>query len=159
MNTGGIANQVFGGWNLTSILTWQPNGFPLTVMDGNVSNVGGYFDRPDATGQATALSSGQRSVFQWFNTGAYAQQAQYTFGNAGRGTVIGPGITNWDFSTLKDFRFTERAYLQFRFEAFNAVNHPIWADPDTYQPNGTFGQINSTRHDMRELQFSLKVIF
>ncbi len=159
LNTGGIANQVLGGWNISSIITIQPNGFPLTVADGNVSNVGGYFDRPNATGQATELPRDKRNVFQWFNTGAYVQQPQYTFGNAGRNTAIGPGIVNWDFSTLKDFHFAESKFLQFRFEAFNFLNHPIWGDPDTYLPDGTFGQIAYTRHDMRELQFSLKLVF
>lgn len=159
MNTGGVPNVLFGGWNLSSIVTIQPNGFPLTVQDGNVSNVGGYFDRPNATGQATALPRDNRTVLAWFNTAAYVQQPDFTFGNAGRNTVIGPGIVDWDFSTLKDFHFTEQRFLQFRFEAFNFLNHPIWGDPDTYQPDGTFGQINYTRLPMRQLQLSLKLVF
>ncbi len=159
LNQGGIVNQLLGGWNISSIVTIQPNGFPLTVQDGNISNVGGYFDRPNATGQSTQLPRDKRNVFEWFNTAAYTQQAQYTFGNVGRNTVIGPGIMNWDFSTLKDFHVNESSFLQFRFEAFNFLNHPIWGDPDTYFPDGTFGQINYTRHDMRELQFSLKFVF
>ncbi len=129
------------------------------MNDGNISNVGGYFDRPDATGLPTQLPRDKRNVFEWFNTAAYAPQPQYTFGNAGRNTVIGPGIVNWDFSTLKNFHFNESTFLQFRLEAFNFLNHPIWGDPDTYQPDGTFGQIAYTRHDMRELQFSLKLVF
>ena len=164
LNRGGIANQVIGGWNVSTIVTAQ-SGFPLTVMDGNVSNVGAGFDRPNATGQATNLSSGKRSVYQWFNTDAYAQQASQTFGNAGRNTVIGPGIVNFDFSTLKDFHFTESKFLQFRMEAFNFFNHPNWSDPDTYLPDqpyakgGTFGQIFGTRTSMRQIQLSLKLVF
>ena len=159
LNTGGLVNQVLGGWNISSIITIQPNGFPLTVMDGDVSNVGAGFDRPNATGQATQLSRGSRNVFRWFNTGAYVQQPDFTFGNIGRNTVIGPGIVEWDFSTLKDFHFTEARFLQFRFEAFNFLNHPNWGDPDTYLLDGTFGQINYTRTAMRQLQLSLKLVF
>jgi hypothetical protein len=159
LNTGGIANQVLGGWNLSSIITIQPLGFPLTVMDGDVSNVGGGFDRPNATGQGTALARDRRTVFEWFNTGAYVQQPDFTFGNVGRNTVIGPGIVEWDFSTLKNFHFTESRFLQFRFEAFNFLNHPNWGDPDTYLPDGTFGQIASTRTAMRQIQLSLKLVF
>ena len=159
LNTGGIANQVLGGWNLSSIITIQPLGFPLTVMDGDVSNVGGGFDRPNATGQATALGRDKRTVFAWFNTGAYVQQPDFTFGNVGRNTVIGPGVVEWDFSTLKNFHFTESRFLQFRFEAFNFLNHPNWGDPDTYLPDGTFGQISSTRTAMRQIQLSLKLVF
>jgi hypothetical protein len=159
LNAGGIANQVVGGWNISSIITIQPNGFPLTVMDGDVSNVGAGFDRPNATGTPTPLSRGSRNVFQWFNTGAYVQQPDYTFGNVGRNTVIGPGIVEWDFSTLKDFHITESKFLQFRFEAFNFLNHPNWGDPDTYLLDGTFGQISYTRTAMRQLQVSLKLVF
>jgi len=158
MDRGGVANAVLGGWQLGSIVTVS-TGFPLTVQDGNVSNVGGYFDRPDATGLPTDLARDQRTTNEWFNTKAYVQQADFKFGNAGRNTVIGPGITNWDFSAHKDFSITERARLEFRFECFNFLNHPIWADPDTYFPDGTFGQIAGTRHDMRELQFALKLVF
>ncbi|PYV41478.1 MAG: hypothetical protein DMG06_16990 [Acidobacteria bacterium] len=158
LNQGGLVNALLGGWQLSSIITIQ-SGFPLTVQDGNVSLAGGFFDRPDATGISTELARSQRTTDQWFNTAAYVQQADGTFGNVGRNTVIGPGITNWDFSTLKDFHFTEGKYLQFRFEAFNILNHPIWGDPDTYFPDNTFGKIRSTRIDMRQLQFGLKFVF
>jgi hypothetical protein len=77
----------------------------------------------------------------------------------GRNTVIGPGIVEWDFSTLKDFHITESKFLQFRFEAFNFLNHPNWGDPDTYLLDGTFGQISYTRTAMRQLQVSLKLVF
>ena len=160
LNAGGIANQILGGWQVSNIITIQPNGFPLTATDDrNISNIGGYFDRPSATGLPVALSRATRSVFEWFNTAGFTAQPQYGFGNVGRNTIIGPGIVNWDFSTLKNFYIKETTYLQFRFEAFNFLNHPIWGDPDTNLPDGTFGQISYTRHDMRELQFSLKLVF
>ena len=107
LNAGGIVDQVVGGWNISSISHHPAERLPTyDVMDGDVSNVGAGFDRPNATGTTTPLSRGSRNVFQSFNTGAYVQQPDYTFGNVGRNTVIGPGIVEWDFSTLKDFHIT-----------------------------------------------------
>jgi len=97
-----------------------------------------------------------------------------SYGNLSRNPITGPGIFGVDFSTLKNFNFTERKYLQFRFEAFNVLNHPSFGDPNTTLSNsvlnssgvpilgsGAFGTIRSTRGgiDMRELQFSLKLVF
>lgn len=78
-----------------------------------------------------------------------------------------------DLSLMKRFLFTESRFLQVRFEAFNALNHPNFGDPNfTMTSNqidpatlqaipgtGSFGKITSTRLDMRELQVSLKIVF
>ena len=50
-------------------------------------------------------------------------------------------------------------YMEFRFEAFNFLNHPNWGDPNTTLSNVAFGRISSTRTDMRQLQFGLKLVF
>jgi hypothetical protein len=61
----------------------------------------------------------------------------------------------------KNFSFTERTYLQLRFESFNTLNHPNWDDPNTSLTSATFGQITNIRACwfMRELQLSLKLVF
>jgi len=83
-----------------------------------------------------------------------------TFGNVGRNTLIGPRIFSFDASMHKDFRFTEGKYLQFRWEAFNALNHPNWANPNTNANDRTnFGSITGTRSNMRQMQFALKLVF
>src|SRR2546426_8277590 len=95
LNRGGVANALFGGWQLGSIITLQ-TGFPLNVYDGlDQSNSGHQFDRPDATGQPTALARGQQDPERFFNTAAYRLEPYGRFGNAGRNTVIGPGIIEW----------------------------------------------------------------
>ena len=117
---------------------------------------------------------GPVATAEWFNIDAFALQPLGSYGNAGRNVVIGPGIFSWDFSTLKNFYFSEKRYLQFRFEVFNFLNHPNFGDPNLTLGNnrvdanglpilgtGSFGTVTSTRSgiDMRELQFSLKLIF
>lgn len=61
--------------------------------------------------------------------GTAMMQPLGTYGNLGRNVATGPRIFSVDFSTLKRFNITERRYLQFRFEAFNVLNHPNFGDP------------------------------
>jgi hypothetical protein len=171
----GAAASLIGGWELSSIWTIS-TGFPLGVSSGkDQSNTGHGYDRPNVVpGVSPNLDSSQRSTGEWFNIQAFALQTFGTYGNAGRNILTGPGIFSSDFSTLKSFHFTERKYIQFRFEAFNFLNHPNFGDPSTSLASntltaagvpipgkGTFGTITRTRGgiDMRELQFSLKVVF
>ena len=65
----------------------------------------------------------------------------------------------WDFSLLKDFNFTEEHKLQFRAEAFNLPNHPVWGNADNNSNSANFGGITGTRTNMRNLQLRLKFIF
>lgn len=168
----GAASGIIGGWELSSIVT-ASSGFPLTVLAGtDASNTNNNFARPNATGLPANLASGQRSTADWFNIQAFALQPAQTFGDEGRGAVTSPGLWDWDFSMLKNFNFSERRYLQFRFEAFNLLNHANWGDPGTslgsdrldssgrpIAGTGNFGVISSTRTAMRQLQFSLKLVF
>jgi hypothetical protein len=161
----GFANAVFGGWQVGGIMTMQ-TGFPITMVYGrDQSNTGAGFDRPNATG-ISPNDIAERTTERYFNTLAFELQPFGSYGNVGRNTLIGPGIFRLDASMLKNFNFTESTYLQFRFEAFNATNHPNWANPNQnifddrrYGGNGNFGRITGTRGDMRQLQLALKFVF
>jgi len=158
LDRGGVANVLLGGWQLGSIITIQ-TGNPVTVTTGqDRAQTGGGFDRPNTTGGNAVLPKSERTTSRYFDTSVFAIQALGTFGNVGRNTLIAPGILNWDFSTLKNFRIAEGHELQFRFEAFNFANHAQWNPPNTNRSSGDFGRINNTR-TMRELQFGLKYIF
>jgi hypothetical protein len=158
LDRGGVSNVLLGGWELGSLVAIQ-TGFPLTIFTGaDRSNTGAGFDRPNLIGKAN-LEGDQRTTDRWFNTAAFQLQPLGTFGSAGRNVLISPGLIQWDASLLKNFNFTERTYLQFRFEAFNAANHPNWGDPNTTANSSAFGRITGTRGTMRELQFGLKLYF
>jgi hypothetical protein len=74
------------------------------------------------------------------------------------GIFEGPANYNLDTALLKNFRFREGTYLQFRFEAFNMPNFVNLGSPDTTINDGTTGEIFSAGAP-RELQFGLKLIF
>jgi hypothetical protein len=158
LDQGGVVGAVLGGWELGSLVAIQ-TGFPLTIGAGtDRSNTGAGFDRPNLVGVAN-FEGDQRTTDKWFNTAAFQLQPLGTHGSAGRNIVIGPGIFQWDASLLKNFNFTERTYLQFRFEVFNAANHPNWGNPNTNFSSSSFARIAGTRGTMRELQFGLKLYF
>lgn len=155
----GIGAKVLGGWQITTIIN-KSSGFPRTAYVGtDRSNTGGGQDRPNVTGADPNLPGDQQTINRWFNTDAYALTTFGTFGDAGRNTIIGPGITNVDASIIRNFRLMQTKTIQFRLEAFNALNNPIWNDPNTTLTSPLYGTINSTRKPMREVQLGLKFVF
>jgi hypothetical protein len=82
----------------------------------------------------------------------------YTFGNSGRGVVIGPGSSLWNIGLSKSFFINERHRIQFRAEAFNAWNQVNKGNPDTKVESSNFGKIFGVGA-ARQLQFGLKYQF
>ena len=96
---------------------------------------------------------------EWFNPSAFAVPAIYTFGNLGRNALRTDGSFNLDLSVFRDFPIRERMHLQFRAEAFNALNNVVYGTPDTNLGSPTFSHVFSTANTPRQLQFGLKLEF
>ena len=159
---GRTANLVVGGWQLGSIVT-MVSGFPLSAVCGSsaVQNGDGAC-RPDTFGQNPNLPRGQQDARRWFDTSTFVDRlpgAGFRFGNVGRNTIIGPGVVNWDFSLLKEFRFNERHNLEFRLEVFNLPNHPLLDIPGNSVGSPNFGVISATKIDNRQVQVALRYVF
>ena len=56
-------------------------------------------------------------------------------------------------------RVREGMKVEFRVEAQNAFNHPVFGAPDTYVDDQSFGTISYTSNNPREVQLALKVYF
>jgi hypothetical protein len=103
---------------------------------------------------------------KWFNTAAFMDATPGQWGNNSRMPIHLPGLNNVDASATKNFRFGERANVQFRTEFFNFFNHVNLGAPgtDLHAPN-TFGRITSASQgagvsvDGRVIQFGLKLQF
>jgi hypothetical protein len=152
---------MFGGWHVGGIYTLA-SGFPFSPLLGfDPSNTGSQgLVRADRIGNGN-LPRGQRSPDQWFDINAFAMPADYTFGNAGRNSLIGPGQNVFDGSLRKLFKVTESQHVEFRAEFFNAWNHPNFSQPDNYIDDGpgAAGVITSLATPMRQIQFALKYQF
>jgi len=172
--------KILGGWQLNALVSLV-SGFTLTPALG--FNNSRNFDlrnpeRPDlvsgrdnnptegtTAGCGSVTAGSLQSVERWFDPCAYAIPTPGTFGNAGRGTVRGPGYANVDLGLVKTTRVSETVSVQFRAEAFNAFNRTNLGRPSasifTSSGNrrGSSGRISSTLSRERQIQLGLKIIF
>jgi hypothetical protein len=148
-----------GGWQANGILTLA-SGQPLVfVTASNNSYTFGGGQHPDVVGNPV-LSSG-KSIYQWFNTAAFAQPANFTSGNMSR-TYTGvrqDKTKNLDLSLFKNFQITERFRAALRAEAFNLTNTPVFSAPGTTVNGPNFGISTGQSNPPRNLQLGLKLTF
>jgi hypothetical protein len=158
INTGvnRVVRAVFGGWQAGGIFTAQ-RGAPFTVnISSDQANIGsGPAQRPNMFGNP---NDGPKTPNEWFNTSVFSLPALYSFGNAPRNAVIGPGLSEFDMSLQKDVPLRESLKLQLRGEAYNLFNHPNFNIPNRIAFTPNFGQISSSG-DSRQLQLAVKLIF
>ena len=161
LNSSRPADLVLGGWHVGGILTFR-SGFPFSPLMGyDPSNTGSNgLLRTDRIANGN-LPASQRSPNLWFDINAFPLPTGYTFGNAGKNILDGPGEKTGDISIRKMFNLTERFNLEFRAEAFNAFNHAVFTQPDSNISDGpgATGVITSTVIPQRQLQFALKLHF
>ena len=154
----GPAAQILGGWKTNGLLAHR-SGTPFTAgLVNNATNAHSGAARPNISGS----TSGPKTRADWFNKAAFSQPAPYTYGNAGRNTLRGPGYTNMDFSVFREFAFKERYSVDFRTEIFNIFNHVNLGNPNSSyaDPNldptdaANFGRITSSNGAQRRFQFA-----
>jgi membrane-bound lytic murein transglycosylase MltF len=102
-------------------------GFPFTVsVFGDTANAGTVVGenpiRANVTSQKV-FPSGTRNSTTWMNPTAFVTPPAYTYGNAGRNSVYGPGLQTMDLGVVREFHMAERAVFEARAEFFNALNH------------------------------------
>lgn len=156
-----VLNAIVGGWQTNGI--WRiTDGRPemLSLSGGqSLPTYGGQ--QPNIT--ATLRCAGSNILTQYFaNPDVLVVPPPFTLGDAPRtdGSCRQPGQFNANLSLFKEFPLSllrEGAKLQFRFETYNALNHPVFAGPNTTVNGGSFGVITSTANSPREAQVALKL--
>jgi hypothetical protein len=164
---------LLGGWQVSGITTIQ-HGVPLAVTDGTSNNGGlngGWNNRANynpACGSSAPIVNQPNTLsttlgVQWFNVTCFSDHtANYVLGNSVPGNVWGPGIVNFDLSMSKSVKVRESMSLQFRAEAFNAMNTPHFSNPGTTcctAQSAGFGVITGTATPPRQLQLGLHFRF
>ena len=151
-----VVSRIISGWQLTGIYTYQ-SGRPV----GNFGNL--LF-----TGSFDDLASDDPSLGRWFNVDAgfnrvTAQQLGSnvrTFPLRFDSVRLDP-INNVDLSLIKNTRVFGGKVLQFRAEALNAFNHPLFPGPNITPTQVAFGTISASNqvNYPRRSQIMLKLLW
>jgi len=157
------ANVVFGGWKTNGI--WRiADGRPLsfTLLDGNALPTYGSV-RPTMVGKPKRNHASDW-VFNYFtDNNVFVRTPDFTLGNTPRayGGVRSPWSFTSDLSVGKQFPVHEEMNLEFRIEAQNAFNHPVFGTPNTtVDDTDNFGKISGTSgNGPRQVQLAIKFNF
>jgi hypothetical protein len=176
-----LTGKLLGGWTISAVSQFQ-TGQPFSVATSDdFAGVGtGSGLQYWVVNGNPQLNRGDRRFSEsnsdsnfWFRTRdangnpIFTRPVPGTFSNQRvRNLIYAPGLQTHNLGLFKDFRITEVQKIQFRFEAFNWVNHPNWSNPSTdinssryFNPtSSSFGKVTGKNLE-RQLQFSLRYSF
>ncbi len=159
------AREILGGWSISGI-TFFESGLPLNVNYSGPDILGlggGTTNRPDKVAKVTY----PKKVGAWFSTSSFADPVapweggpSQGFGSAGKDSVTGPGIQNWNLSLFKAIPFKSESGPRFelRFESFNTFNHTSFQNVNLNNHDANFGTVTSD-YGPRTLQLGGKFVF
>ena len=159
-----LDNWQFTG--LASFISGSPQAVSLTTSDGaDITGSPTETPRVDIAGNPV-IDRSSRGQYTFFNPAAFARPAVGTLGNAGKYSLRGPGINDWDAGLYKNITVKEHYRFQLRGEAYNVFNHTQFDGLDTTarfdaagrELNARLGQVISARNP-RRLQLALKFMF
>jgi hypothetical protein len=162
-----VVRYLVAGWQASGVTTIQ-SGSPLNVtLSSDRANTGrSALQRPDLVGPVPHLScvddpdqtARRRQLINCFDQTAFALPAQFTFGNAPRNVLRGPGFVSTDVSFMKNVPIGGGARFQFRAEFYNIFNNVNYNNPNTTFAAANFGRITGAG-SMRQIQLGGKVFF
>jgi hypothetical protein len=142
---------LLGNWSIAGLALHQ-SGYALSASMATAT--GGLAIRPNQVAPVRRVGA----LDEWFDTASFAAPNYGFFGNAGNGTIRGPGYTSFNTALYKTFPVTERLSIEFRAEAFNIANHPNFNNVSTAVGSGNYGQVDGAG-DPRNIEFALKLIY
>lgn len=141
-------DYVLGGWQYTSAIRVY-SGAPVLFTNAYAVSGNPKIDNPTRD--------------RWFDTSKFAAQPAFTprTNPVYFDGLNGPGAWFVDMTMTKMFNLGPRYRVEARVEAYNALNHIVWNQPNTTFGSGTFGQVTTKRTDSsgREVQVGLRFVF
>jgi hypothetical protein len=157
-------NALLGGWQTNGIWrfdTGQP--IQLYLQSGQaLPTYGGQRPNLDAPLQVRDGTTDERLNAYFTNPEAATSPARWTLGSAPRmlPNARVPGTNTALLSFFKEVplsKLREGAKIQFRAEAFNALNHPQFGCLNSTVGQGNFGKMTCQTNSPREAQLALKL--
>jgi hypothetical protein len=163
-----VLDGIFGGWKVSSFVTFQ-SGQPLAIRM-STNRINGGSQRPNLIGNPCSGLSAHDVVFgggSYFNPAAFADPGDEVAGSTLRyiSDCRSDPIRNLDQSLSKTFQVTEGISLEVRGELFNAFNHPNFGAPNSRfrsaDSPGSFGlfQDSQPTDQSRHGQLGLRLMF
>ena len=169
-----VVNAIIGGWQTNGVWRFD-DGQPISLgLKGTTKTLPTFGHRAFETAN---LKRASKSAWKPLNSGCPAatcgyfanpnnvrEPDDYTFGNTGRTiSLTAPGTANASLSMFKSFALSaihEGSSLEFRLEAFNALNHTQFAAPNTtVGDTANFGKVTSQANDPRTGQVALRFYY
>lgn len=165
----GPAAWVLGNWTTSGVYTFY-SGHPFQAAWSSESSLLDAYGFAVAVPNQTAPIQYVKKQTCWFydsknaacgtgGTTPFADPGNYTIGNVGRNTLVGPQTQLFDFALFKTIPFTERFNSEIRWEVFNLANHPIFGQPSGNASSGSVASITSLSADPRVMQFAVRLNF
>jgi hypothetical protein len=178
-------DEVAGGWKISGSVVMY-SGFPITMGSGEQYNVNSFGAHSQ---HFRPMHIANRAVGNWFGndpsalpcvnfdnngnildngTCAYGLESYNYFGNSQDGSERAPGYRQVDLSAMKIFHITDRHSLEFRGDAFNALNIVSYGAPYSYlgdynpaasNGHGLFGIIAGSNSSQRIMQIAMHYRF
>lgn len=154
---------LIGGWQTNGLWRFD-DGMPLALTVSTSQALPTYgTQRPNLLGPLTR-NNGSNWLNQYFADPQNAvTPAPFTVGNAPKdiGTARAPGTATTALSLFKQFptHIREGSVIEFRAEAFNALNHPQFSPPNLIVGSSAFGKVTGQANSPRQMQLALKLYF
>jgi hypothetical protein len=159
-----ILDAFAGGWQLNG--TWSfLSGYPLQPSLANGVSLPTYGpQRPNLTGRPTRNKGSDWMVNYISNPQVFSAPNNFAIGTAPRTLpwVRTQGTNSANLSVSKSFvlsKIREGMQLQYRLDAFNALNHPEFGAPNMQLNSGAFGNVSSQANSPRQVQMALRVTY